>query len=117
MEEWIVMKYDLLLSRIKHYENDTIVNDGYGMWYQENFELYWTLVSVTAFFALVAAVGSATVIFTVITKNHVSARFHYLNHAVLSLAVADFMFALCGTSFFVVYWYWSKSKFYPYPLW
>ena len=108
MEEWIAMKYDLLLSRIGHNENDTSFNESYDIWYQENFELYWTLISVTAFFALVAAVGSAIVIFAVITKNHVSARFRYLNLAVLSLAIADFMFALCGTSFFVIYWYWSK---------
>ena len=108
MEEWIVMKYDLLLSRIGHNENDPSFNKSYDIWYQENFELYWTLVSFTASFALVAAVGSAIVIFAVITKNHVRARFHYLNLAVLSLAIADFMFALCGTSFFVIYWYWSK---------
>ena len=92
MEEWIVMKYDLLLSRIDHDENYTSVIKSYGMWYQHNVELYWTLVSITAFLAMVAALGSAIVIFTVVTKNHVSARFHYLNHAVLSLAVADFMF-------------------------
>ena len=102
------MKYDLPLSRIGHNENDTSFNESYDIWYQENFELYWTLISVTAFFALVAAVGSAIVIFAVITKNHVSARFRYLNLAVLSLAIADFMFALCGTSFLVIYWYWSK---------
>ena len=79
-------------------------------WYYDNVATFWIVISVIIFIAVVAAVGNAFVILVFATKRGIGAKFRYLNHAVLSLAIAEFTLSLFGTPFSIVYWYWGKNK-------
>ena len=80
-----------------------------NLWYDDNKALYWVLVSITLFMAIVGVVGNALVIYAATQKKEIGARFRHLNHAVTSLAIADFLLSLFGTPCDVVYWYWGKK--------
>ena len=77
-------------------------------WYGDNVATFWILIAIIIFIALVAAVGNAFVIRVFVTKRGLGAQFRYLNHVVLSLAIAEFTLSLFGTPFSIVYWYWGK---------
>ena len=109
MDSWIILRYDLFEIRLRQNENETDKYDDYDKVYFKNFELFWAMVCITASIAMVAVVGNSIVIFAVIKRTHLSAKFRYLNRAVLSLAIADFTLSLFGTPFSVVYWYWGKQ--------
>ena len=83
---------------------------GKSQWYCDNVEMFWILICITIVIALLAAMGNAFVIFVFITKRGIGSKFRYLNHAVLSLAIADFINSLFGTPFSIVYWYWGKYR-------
>ena len=77
-------------------------------WYGDNVATFWILICMIIFIALVAAIGNAFVILVFATKRGIGSKFRYLNHAVLSLAIAEFTLSLLGTPFSIVYWYWGK---------
>ena len=91
-------------------QNCTPDHDFGSHWYYDNIATFWVVICIITFIALVAAVGNAFVILVFVTKRGIGARFRYLNHAVLSLAVAEFTLSLLGTPFSIVYWYWGKNK-------
>ena len=82
--------------------------EGDKLWYYENRETFWVLVSISVLIALTGAVGNAFVIFAAIQRRNIASSFRYLNRVVLSLAIADFSYSLIGTPFYVVHWYWGK---------
>ena len=110
MYDRIILRYNWIVPRINHNEtnNNTNENDD-DQWYDQNTGIFWILICITAILALIAVAGNSLVIFAVIKKRNVSAKFRYLNNAVLSLAIADFVLSLFGTPFSVIYWYWGKS--------
>ena len=114
MYDTIILRYNWIVPRINPNEtnNNTNENDD-DQWYDQNTGIFWILICITAILALIAVAGNSLVIFAVIKKRNVSAKFRYLNHAVLSLAIADFVLSLFGTPFSVIYWYWGK-RFYVY---
>ena len=87
--------------------NFSIKNES-PLWYDDNKELFWLLVSIAILVAIVGVVGNALVIYAATQKKEIGARFRHLNHAVASLAIADFLLSLFGTPCDVVYWYWGK---------
>ena len=78
------------------------------LWYYDNKSFFWILISVAISIALAGAFGNALVIFAATQRSNIGASFRYLNHAVISLAVGDFILSLFGTPLNVVYWYWGK---------
>ena len=82
--------------------------NGSQLWYDDNMEFFWILVSISALLSLVGVVGNAMVIYVAIQKRRIASSFRYLNRVVLSLAIADFSYSLLGEPFFVVHWYWGK---------
>ena len=109
MYDTIILRYNWILPRINPNEtnNNTIENVD-DQWYDQNTGIFWILICITAILAMIAVAGNSLVIFAVIKKRNVSAKFRYLNHAVFSLAIADFVLSLFGTPISVVYWYWGK---------
>ena len=82
--------------------------NGSQLWYDDNTEFFWILVSISALLSFVGVVGNAIVIYAAIQKRRIASSFRYLNRVVLSLAIADFLYSLLGEPFFVVHWYWGK---------
>ena len=116
MYDRIILRYNWIVPRINHNETNDITNENDDdQWYDQNTGIFWVLMCITAVLAMIAVAGNSLVIFAVIKKRNVSAKFRYLNHAVLSLAIADFILSLFGTPFSVVYWYWGKSLMFHFP--
>ena len=91
-------------------QNCTPGHDFGSHWYYDNVSTFWAAICIIIFVALVASIGNAFVILVFATKRGIGAKFQYLNHAVLSLAIAEFTLSLLGTPFSIVYWYWGKNK-------
>ena len=92
MYDRIILRYNWIVPRINDNETNNITNENDDdQWYDENKGIFWILICITAILAMIAVAGNSLVIFAVIKKRNVSAKFRYLNHAVLSLAIADFV--------------------------
>ena len=105
----VVIKYDLILPRMK--QNVTEIGEDDDVWASSfvKKEVFGFFIFIIILIAMVAAFGNSLVIYAVIKMKNFNARFRYLNRAVLSLAIADFVLSLFGTPFSVVFWYWGKK--------
>ena len=88
---------------------NNVTTDEKALWYYSHQEIFWILISISILIALAGVVGNALVIFAATQKRSIGAGFRYLNHAVISLAIADFILSLFGTPFSIVYWYWGEK--------
>ena len=104
----VVIKYDLLLPRMRQNTTDIDQDDVWSSSYVKK-EVFGFFIFIIILIAMVAAFGNALVVYAVIKMKSFNARFRYLNRAVLSLAIADFVLSLFGTPFSVVFWYWGKK--------
>ena len=103
----VVIKYDLMLPRMRQNTTDTDEDVWSSSFVKK--EVFGFFIFIIILIAMVAAFGNALVIYAVIKMKSFNARFRYLNRAVLSLAIADFVLSLFGTPFSVVFWYWGKK--------
>ena len=104
----VVIKYDLILPRMRQNTTDIDQDDVWSSSYVKK-EVFGFFIFIIILIAMVAAFGNALVVYAVIKMKSFNARFRYLNRAVLSLAIADFVLSLFGTPFSVVFWYWGKK--------
>ena len=104
----VVIKYDLLLPRMRQNTTDIDQDDVWSSSYVKK-EVFGFFIFIIILIAMLAAFGNALVVYAVIKMKSFNARFRYLNRAVLSLAIADFVLSLFGTPFSVVFWYWGKK--------
>ena len=104
----VVIKYDLILPRMRQNTTDIDQDDVWSSSYVKK-EVFGFFIFIIILIAMVAAFGNSLVIYAVIKMKNFNARFRYLNRAVLSLAIADFVLSLFGTPFSVVFWYWGKK--------
>ena len=104
----VVIKYDLILPRMRQNTTDIDQDDVWSSSYVKK-EVFGFFILIIILIAMVAAFGNALVVYAVIKMKSFNARFRYLNRAVLSLAIADFVLSLFGTPFSVVFWYWGKK--------
>ena len=96
--------------------NDTNVttSDEKVLWYYSHQDTFWVLISISILIALAGVLGNGLVILASIKKRSIAEKFRYMNYAVISLAIADFILSLFGTPFSIVYWYWGKQIHRPY---
>ena len=105
----IFFKYGLILPRMR--QNNTDIDEDDDVWSSSfvSKEVFWSSMGIIILIAMVSTFGNFFVIHAVIKMKNFNARFRYLNRAVLSLAIADFLLSLFGTPFSVVWWYWGKN--------
>ena len=68
--------------------------------------LFWASVGVSVLLAILAIIGNGIVIYVAGRKTN-TGTMRYLNDAVRSLAISDFLIGLVGTPLIITYSYWG----------
>ena len=72
--------------------------------------LFWASVGVSVLLAILAIIGNGIVIYVAGRKTN-TGTMRYLNDAVRSLAISDFLIGLVGIPLMITYYYWGWLLF------